>query len=419
MFFALLGSLSANAQSLMLSEITTTRSDSVFHTKITYNSRRQAVCLVTQMTFSDSDFTNWQYIEQEFVEDKKTSLSKYVWRENQWNKLYRCEWRYENDLLLGEKEFVGKDNLWCDSVETVFTYENNVLKSETKSYKIGETTSETKTDYEHKNDTTFVEFSYQTNNIWQPYGRVILTENTEQSTCLYDEFDESWQNRKKFVRYFDKSTKPHYETQQTFVNQAWVNAACRIIKSDKSNRQNELWQSWKQCFWSDIHRISKTNESITNYILDNKEWLPTQEIVTTYNFSDLPTTIVCENLFWHDDFGGKSNQFLPITFEGKQKFVFGNQLELSYITNTSTNDSPFKVINIDVYPNPSPSGIFYIEAIDAQQIKYAVYDLQGRCLASENNGKHHIVDISHLPNSLYLLHVTVDGTKITKKIFKN
>lgn len=79
--------------------------------------------------------------------------------------------------------------------------------------------------------------------------------------------------------------------------------------------------------------------------------------------------------------------------------------------------------DISVYPNPSDDGNFAVETLeDLQDATIRVYDLNGRLLrmfTSQNFSERRFVNLSPLPNGMYILLVQSGGYKKSKKIVIN
>jgi lysyl endopeptidase len=74
--------------------------------------------------------------------------------------------------------------------------------------------------------------------------------------------------------------------------------------------------------------------------------------------------------------------------------------------------------SISIFPNPS-SGIFNVESgLDA--VKYDIYDLSGKLIASGNltNGRSEI-NLNAVANGLYLINLSINEVQITKKLIKS
>lgn len=71
---------------------------------------------------------------------------------------------------------------------------------------------------------------------------------------------------------------------------------------------------------------------------------------------------------------------------------------------------------LSVYPNPSNSGIFYLDAKENNNYELKVFDLFGKCLKTESGKKPGILDLSTLSDGIYILTLKAGKDLLTQKI---
>lgn len=105
--------------------------------------------------------------------------------------------------------------------------------------------------------------------------------------------------------------------------------------------------------------------------------------------------------------------------------VFLNVNTTNFAINSNMNvDDVNKEDALTIYPNPS-KGIFTIELnTKANNVSYAVFNLEGKLIAqsniNNNGGKiSQQVNLSHLPSGTYVVQVNNGGEKISKKLIIN
>jgi hypothetical protein len=71
---------------------------------------------------------------------------------------------------------------------------------------------------------------------------------------------------------------------------------------------------------------------------------------------------------------------------------------------------------IDVFPNPSKDGIFYLQS-DGKEMQLDVFDLKGRLIFSRKTSSNtEKIDLSRQTSGLYLLRIIKDGRQRTLKL---
>ncbi|HET8885745.1 MAG TPA: zinc-dependent metalloprotease family protein [Salinimicrobium sp.] len=91
-------------------------------------------------------------------------------------------------------------------------------------------------------------------------------------------------------------------------------------------------------------------------------------------------------------------------------------------TTMSTRSDQILESNLSVYPNPSKDFIKVSFKNNLDAASYVMYDMLGRVVyedKDEANGvSEKTINVSHLSSGLYLLEISADGGKVTKKIIK-
>lgn len=72
--------------------------------------------------------------------------------------------------------------------------------------------------------------------------------------------------------------------------------------------------------------------------------------------------------------------------------------------------------SVQIYPNPT-TGMVYINGVDDATI--TVFDISGKMISNNQTIDGDIIDLSSLPNGIYLINVQKDGSTMTKKISLN
>lgn len=97
-------------------------------------------------------------------------------------------------------------------------------------------------------------------------------------------------------------------------------------------------------------------------------------------------------------------------------------LLVEYIDTTSVSDSTLTTIqdrklDIDIYPNPS-SGIVNMNGL-TKDLLIKVYDAKGSIVKEELNFKSSHLDLNHLENGIYFIHINQGGKNFVEKLILN
>lgn len=119
---------------------------------------------------------------------------------------------------------------------------------------------------------------------------------------------------------------------------------------------------------------------------------------------------------------GGVEQYVAKNPEGLERTI----PSLTYPNISSTSEMfEIKTLDFQIYPNPSNDRItFYMENITSVKNYYKIYDVFGALVDSGkltvNSGSiEQTVDVSYLPNNIYLVQVALDGVIKTSKFIKS
>ena len=151
-------------------------------------------------------------------------------------------------------------------------------------------------------------------------------------------------------------------------------------------------------------------------MLQYKEWEVCYQINYNYNYNynnQLDNASI-EQSFWSDT-DKEYSDYISLSGNNIMPFVCGNNIQIEYsdiLTNIALDISP-----INVYPNPSKSGIVFIDT-DLIVHDIAVFDINGILLYQNKYTNH--VNLSHLNNGMYIIQITTNEGKYSfKQIINN
>jgi hypothetical protein len=124
---------------------------------------------------------------------------------------------------------------------------------------------------------------------------------------------------------------------------------------------------------------------------------------------------------WVDDFNIDNDIAPPVDIalapihDNVEFLLHDSYLELSYPTNTELKLAR----QIQLIPNPT-NGLLSIQLPYTNEVEVAIYSLDGQLLQQQRTNKtdHILLDISDLPNQMYLIRLMTDEGVVTKRIMK-
>jgi hypothetical protein len=124
---------------------------------------------------------------------------------------------------------------------------------------------------------------------------------------------------------------------------------------------------------------------------------------------------------WVDDFNIDNDIAPPVDIalapihDNIEFLLHDSYLELSYPTNTALKLAR----QIQLIPNPT-NGLLSIQLPYTNEVEVAIYSLDGQLLQQQRTNKtdHILLDISDLPNQIYLIRLMTDEGVVTKRIMK-
>ena len=387
----------------------------------------------------------WQKIDYNYNSDKKiiktttlNSIDKVEWKNHTYS-----TYKYTNGAVSEICDYIWDNNSWALSKHQTFEYSNNNLSSHICAYDDIQKIST----YEYNDSTTIAKHEYYKK---QSRESCIITTQKTRNNKLHQvkTFSLSNQNDTIFsqITTFDYSssttTSTSYEkinnqylpstktitthTPQTdieiqyeYTENNWTPTAKQTYYYDNAHRLiEELYQIWENNFWlSNYKRIYSYDENgaiLSNaiFLLQYKEWELLYQI--NYDYNNQLANAFIEQSFWSET-NQTYNDFISIHGNNTHPFILCNQIQIEY-SNIIT-DIPINISPINVYPNPSLSGIVFINS-DLLIHQIMVYNVNGVLVYTSNyNGP---INLSHLNQGLYFIHITTnDGSYVFKQIISN
>ena len=417
----------------VVTEMLVTNNDTIYKYSYIYNNEAQPV--VETKTIKNG--TSWENVSQTewFRQTETPSQVERVWTNNKWNDSYRIRNEIvgskivethsifsnsvESDIRMIESDYFNnskttqidynrKNGNWEKTLDTRFFYSSTNLTDSTiiNQFNNNELIFSYKSSYNYNSDTSLKSVIFQTkSSIDLSYSNISKSIYNYTANLISSLRNYRW-NKK--TSNWENDTKLDY------------------IRDNIGNISDEISWQWNSMFWEQVLRydyqydaenhIFKKNVSLPIY----RDWRNTNSVNYLREPNSRNMTIESVYGFWGGKAGDKVNTHISFPFNDETIIRKAETIQLTYapfvqssINNPSTNPSFIKT-----YPNPS-HGIFYISNFDAAKSSWILTSLNGSVLRnSELNLSSSVIDITDLPNGIYLLNIRSSSGNGTHKIVK-
>jgi len=419
----------------VVAEIHVSNNDSIFKYNYLYNNQAQPV--VETKTLKNG--TTWENISQtEWFRqaDLHAGQVERIWADNKWNGRYsiryqqidakiiethfviennieteirKIEFASTNNLKTTQTEYSKANNNWNKVLETTFFYSSNNLTDSTIviRYENGTLKSSYKTDYNYYPNASLKSIIVQVKNDFElMYINVSKSVYSYKANAIESLRNYSWNSKSSI---WENDTKLEYLYDAT------------------GNIQEEISWQWNSMYWQQVLRY--------NYLYDTKNQLY-KKLVSTPIYRDWRNTnsvnylrqpdshnMTIESVygFWGGKAGDKLNTHIAFPFNDETIIRKAETIQLSYvpfIESAVTVNNASQPSLVRVYPNPS-HGVFYISNFEASNSTWTLSGLNGTVYKnSGSNINSSVIDISELPNGIYLLNIRSASEIGTHKIVK-
>jgi len=417
----------------VVSEMQISSNDSVFTFSYIYNNDANPV-VETKTLNKGENRQNISQTEWFYQSGLPTAQVERIWQDNKWNDRYRI--RYEqidsriiethstfinavetnirkietiflNKLKLNQTEFTKQNNDWTKVLETRFFYNSELLTDSTITEHFLNNSPETsyKTSYlyfpDKKLKTVIVQFK---NNTDLQYNNLTKTTYTYKEGNIASLRNLNWNSK---TQNWNNDTKSEY------------------LYNDVGLLTDEILWEWNSMFWNQVlrynYQYNSENETVKKLVSIPlfRDWRNTNSVNYVHEPGSNNLTIESVYGFWGGKAGEKLNTHISFAFNDETIIRMAETIQLKYSPFIeSAIDNAIKPQFTSVYPNPS-KGIFYISNPDIANCNWTLTTLSGTILRiSETNIRTAIVDITDLPNGIYLLNISSDSEKRTHKIVK-
>lgn len=423
--------------------------------------------LITELTVFDNDST-FRYIYLYDNLGKKVLETKYYQQDNTWLRKSQIEWLYEGNKCVTQYERIWEKNAWLISYSIEYKYVSDQLMTENhKTYTDGIASPVRKISFQYNFSllSSKSEFFWR-NGTWElsqtdGFTHFANGKTETDTTSVYQSGSILKQQHLSTFSYNPDGTVASQMIQQKETGSDWVNTelinwyyttASNQIQSQRNKHwiaETSIWensqkieyvynandklvtetdQRWETMYWENTARYDYIYNS--NGLMEKKIFsLPIYrhwQNISTIIYSDFngnnANLMESQYNFWGGNAGELTNSYIPFLFNNEMTVQKGKRLQIIYsqvnvdgIQTVKISDS---MQQIPVYPNPSV-GMFYIDTKQYPVQSWTVSDLNGRLLKTQsqsfNSG---VIDITDLPNGIYILRVATNNSQFTQKLIK-
>jgi hypothetical protein len=420
--------------------------------------------LITELKVFDNDTTyRYDYVYDNF--GNKVLETKLYQSGNFWIRMSQTEWQFENSHCLHQIESVWNNNVlnvvytidynWVNGLltnETHNTYTGNSAQPVKKvDYQYNSTVLRSKkqfdmqanawvlsqqSDYANSPDKvtdTVTTSVYQASNIVKQYLLVSTykTNGLVDSQLLQEkDSNNNWVNF-RMINWYYKPTSTVVASERTknwdSANLLWENSQRTDYEYNANNQLiSETYQYWKVMFWEDDTRYNYQYDASSRMVkktLVQPIYHMWRDMISV-NYSDFTNNkaglMESKYEFWGGNTGELTTSFIAFDFNNEKTIQKGKTVQIEYLPADSTQSVPNTLANhaIPVYPNPS-SGIYYINTQNYNIQSWIITDMSGRILKKETQlFSSGVIDITDLPQGIYLLKVMTTDALFTQKLIK-
>ncbi len=410
-------SINTNAQKWVLKNAISDRDSILIKNNFSYDDKARLALDESFYSYNDENWTLSGYKEYNYKDSTVTSIKS--WNNNRLESTESFE--YNNNLLTAYKIIYSTDSSFSteniynknDSIlEEIFTWDKNKIPSKTKNV------------YNYRDDTlnsiNYQIYNFATDIFENKSAIKINYKNGKLSDIIFSKYENNQENNQYGTSFFYNQNGDLYsETRYAFVNDSTIKNKSRIIYKRSPNSTIITYQYWYMEFWrsamkTEHFNIVNNNRISTIYLPNFNKWLEYYHIDAFKNENNLISRSEIVETFWSEGLS-PIQSFLPSNY---YKF-YGNNIEYNYSKlntheDNNNEEDDDKVVGTTVFPNPSPSGIFYVNS-NIKFNSYEVYSSAGVLLKKTHlDSQTNIIDISSFHSGIY--YVRLMSSEICKTI---
>lgn len=404
------------AEKYLINSYTVYKDSLWYKTVFNYNSDKQIINTTVSVSANKTDWENYTYSTRQYKNGTVSEICDYIWDNENWVMNKKQSFEYSYDKLTLQSTTYGDIQ-----EKTTYEYNGNIITQKQSISQNNTLKSTIVTRQKTQNNQIYYIKTYSLS----PQNDTLFSQITtfdytlkEIVSITYEKINTTYSPTEKTVTTFNNGNIVS-ETQYKYEQNNWTPTAKQKYYYNLQNQVTEIiYQIWENNFWLSnykrLYTYNKNGALLSGAIamLQYKEWEITYQI--NYNYNNQLDNAFIEQTFWSDR-DKEYNDYISLLGDNKSPFVLCNNIQIEYSdipTNIALSVSP-----INVYPNPSKSGIVFIDT-DLVINEIAVFDINGILLYQNKYAGR--INLSHLNNGMYIIQITTEEGKYSfKQIINN
>jgi len=346
---------------------------------------------------------------------------------NQWeNEMrYRYSYNAQNNMTeeLGQ---VWQSGQWKDAIKTTYTYDvqNNVASSIFQFFQSGQWINISKGTFQYDLQNNITEELFQSwSGQWVNKDKYIYEYNAfnDLKNSLFQYWEDAWIDASNEIYTYDAQNNLSEILYQIYEDEEWNNEALQTFYYNELNQcTSYVFQSWAWDFnqWKNEDKVSLTYDAQNNRTSEtwqywsSGQWRNSDR--TTCEYDENNNAIFGYAQDWSNNTWVDRDGWLDVFYNNMQSRadVGGHRFTATYIKPGEVGIKEHKLLDssVKLYPNPV-SNMLHIETDSSITPEINIYSIQGALLM---NAKGNQIDVSSLPNGIYM--AKIDG--VFRKIVK-
>lgn len=241
------------------------------------------------------------------------------------------------------------------------------------------------------------------------------------TVTFYDIQDGETVEAYRTIRTSCKSNHKQVDIMQSLVAGAWFNTArTEYCYNDGGNISSEIHYVWRTEFWMPDYKTEYSYDDSghlienTSYSHNGQRWREQHRCTFAYS-GDNMTAGECLLSFWAEE--SAYEDFMPLSANFTGQYGYGRKISAEYYWPFEQTDGEDGTEDVAIYPNPSPTGLFYIDGTTAVE-NVSLYSLSGTLLFSGVPLDGNVIDLTAYSAGIYIAVLEYQGGRTVKKIIK-
>lgn len=409
---------SSQAENSRIDYIVTYKDNIWYKTDYNYNSENKIINTTIAVSPDKNNWENYTYSTITYNNGAISEAYDYCWKNNTWDLQQTQIYEYTAKKL-STYTLINGDT----KKVTTYQYNDTIHTEKHQLYFNNSLTSTNITTKKIKNNkivyVKVATISPNNDTVFAQYTTIDYTDKEIISTT-YEKKENKYLPTSKNIEYLYNNII-QCEIQSVYNENTWVYSAKKNYTYTQNGSISEItYQIWQNNFWLSLikqhYDYNENNLLECNKIFEMiyKEWQLTYQLEYHYkNSEQLEYTNIFQT-FWSEN-NKLYNDFFLVNIQNDTFYINANNTEFVY--EEISTDVPLSISPINLYPNPSKSGIVFIDT-DLIIHNIDIFDINGILLYQNKYIGH--IDLSHFNNGMYIIQIKTDeGNFSFKQIVNN